>query len=174
MLIHTPSDSDILTFQQHEQSFYWSACFENLLRKYGVIPWSCESEASAYRIYRGLRQSLYKRLFVSCCKIQDFKFDQKYSVISAFSSLLYVPKDQRIHALDLCWEYLAPGGVLVIFEAMKTDLKNKDYAVQFSSEEIDAILGKFGQIHRIGVTEICAISAVEAKENSVFRFVVKQ
>jgi hypothetical protein len=47
MIIHTPSDSDILAIQQHEEAFYWSACCENLLRKHGVIPWSCEGEPNA-------------------------------------------------------------------------------------------------------------------------------
>lgn len=130
--------------------------------------------ASAYRIYRGLRQKLYNRFFVSGSKMQDFNFDQKYSVISAFSTLLYIPKDQRIRALTRCWENLAPGGVLVIFEALKATPTNKDYAIQFSADEIDSLLGQFGQVHRIGATEICAISAADAKESSVFRIVVKQ
>ncbi|WKB54621.1 class I SAM-dependent methyltransferase [Eleftheria terrae] len=129
--------------------------------------------ASAYRIYRGLRDKLYNRFFVSGSKMQDFRFDQSYSVISSFSTLLYVPRDQRIPTLERCWEHLAPGGVMVIFEAPKANPKNKDYGVQFTAAELDDVLGRFGEVHRVGATEICTISAEEAKENSVFRVVAK-
>jgi len=60
--------------------------------------------AGSYKVYRGLREKLYNRFFISNKKIQDFRFDQKYSVISAFSTLLYVPKEQRMSALQKCWE----------------------------------------------------------------------
>ncbi len=129
--------------------------------------------AGAYRIYRGLRDKLYNRFFISNLKMQDFRFDQKYSLISAFSTFLYVPKEQRMPALQNCWENLEHGGVLVIFEVLKSDLKNKDYAVQFTASEIDAMLGQFGDVGRISATEMQQCSREAAKENSVIRFVVK-
>jgi hypothetical protein len=130
--------------------------------------------ANAYRIYRGLRKSLRNRFFFSAGKMQDFSFDQTYSVMSAFSTLLYIPKEDRMAALRRCWEKLDRGGVMVIFEALKASPKNKDYAIQFTAAELDATLGEFGTVQRIGATEICPVSSEEAKENSVFRFVVKE
>ena len=129
--------------------------------------------AGAGRLYRDLRASLQGRFFFSLNPAQAFPFDRSFSVITFMSSLLYVPKDEREALIDRCWEHLEPGGILVIYEALRSDPPVKDDAIQFTAAELDSFLSRWGEVHRHSGTSIRPVTADEAAEHTIFRVVAK-
>lgn len=127
----------------------------------------------ALRMYRSLREELFGRFFFSLARAQEFEFDDDYSLVSLLSSLLYIPQEHRVPVLDRAWESLERGGVLVVYEVLKAHAGGKDHEIQFTSQELDQLLGRYGSVERIGATGIRSLTPEEAGESSIFRIVAK-
>jgi hypothetical protein len=138
-----------------------------------AVDFNTSQTSQAGCLYRAFRDQFYGRFFYACKRMEEFTFDRKYELITALSSVLYAPHDKTLHIMDNFWENLAPGGVMILFELPKGDPNNKDYNAQFTSQEMERMMGKYGEVFRYSRTSLVPFSAKEAELTPVFRAVVK-
>jgi SAM-dependent methyltransferase len=127
----------------------------------------------AGNLYRAFHRGLEGRFFHCTVKMQDFDFAGGYNVITSVSAFLYVPRELREAALEKAWSALRPGGVMVIFEVPKANPKYKDYDIQFTADEIDGLLSRYGEVHRYNATYAAKFTKEQAGEKPIFRAVAK-
>jgi predicted O-methyltransferase YrrM len=128
--------------------------------------------AGALRMYRALAP-LRGRLQMALGRAEHHDFAAPATVVTMMSSLLYVPREHRRTVLDRSWDALESGGLLVIYEVLRADPPMTDDAVQYTAAELDAELGRYGTVVRLGATTLQEQSAAEAGEATVFRVVAK-
>jgi hypothetical protein len=127
----------------------------------------------ALRMYRALGPELRGRLGMALDRAEAHEFGSPVTCVTMMSSLLYVPKERRRHLLDKSWDALVSGGLLIVYEVLRSDPPAKDDAIQYTASTIDAELGRYGPVVRLGATTLRELSVDEAGEATVFRIVVK-
>lgn len=141
---------------------------------------NCEPLAASLplnrRLYRWFEPWLRDRYKVCPSPAQDFPFDEEFDVVSAFASLLYVPREKRAETLERAWNALRPGGVFVIHENIKRPLfAERDYFdIMFTVEELEAELSRFGRIDYYRSTDIMPMTREQTGDLTVFRVVQKK
>jgi hypothetical protein len=124
-------------------------------------------------LYRGLRHALAGRFGCWYGPSQEYQSPASLDVVSFIGSLLYVPREHTRTALDRAWDSLAPGGILVVHENIKSPAYKADYDKMFTVEEIDSLLSSYGEITRYATMSPDRLSQREAADGSVYRVVVK-
>ena len=126
-------------------------------------------------MYRGNLHALRSRLRFWQGTIESYPFDETVDLITMIGSLLYVPEKWRQAILERSWLRLAPGGVLIVHENIKssTFAASPDYGLMFSVRELDDLLARYGKIDRYLSTAIARIDQEKAGERTVFRVVKK-
>jgi len=130
--------------------------------------------SQSLNLYRAFRPELHGRFKIASVPMEMFPFDRQYNLITAISSLLYCPKQDWKGLVQKCWEHLAPGGALIIFELPKGNPKNPHFKVQFTAEELEAELGQYSEIFRYGATSLRLLTDREAAPIPTFRAIVKK
>jgi SAM-dependent methyltransferase len=102
---------------------------------------------------------------------QEFAFPEQVDLVSYVGSLLYVPREHLRRCLDRAWEALRPGGILVIHENIRDPKYVRDFRFMFSVEEIDAELGRLGEVQRYLSTRPQPVRKEDAAAKTVFRVV---
>lgn len=125
-------------------------------------------------MFRELFPHLDSRFQFSLGAAEDFDFRGRFDLVTFVGSLLYVPFDKRLPTLQKCWDALKPGGLLVVHENIKAPSYVRDHDIMFTVDEIDDLLGRFGDIRRFASAELRSLSRNEAAAKSVFRAVQKQ
>jgi SAM-dependent methyltransferase len=126
------------------------------------------NESLAALLREGLGEASGKFRFARC-PAQDHRFDEQVDLVSYVGSLLYVPREQLRTCLDRAWEALRPGGILVVHENIRDPKYVRDFKYMFTVEEIDAELGRYGEIRRFASNRECELSRDDAGAKTVFR-----
>lgn len=127
----------------------------------------------AARLYADFAKNLAGRFGFHCQPAEELAYHGEYDAISFVGSLLYVPKDQLRRTVEQAWTAIAPGGVLIVHENIKHPRFTNDYNIMFTVEEIDELLGQYGEIHRYASKLTQALSKEMAADKTVFRVVQK-
>lgn len=125
-------------------------------------------------LYADLSPQLAGRFSFACQSAQDYVYDDSFDVVSFVGSLLYVPKDQLDATLARAWDAVAPGGVLIVHENIKHPRFERDYDLMFTVDEIDNLLGQFGEIHRYASQYTQQLTKQQTGDKTVFRVVQKR
>jgi SAM-dependent methyltransferase len=127
------------------------------------------------KMYRGNLHALRRRLRFWQGAIESYPFDETFDVVTKIASLHLVPAPQRKAVLDRTWSVLAPGGLLVIHENIKSPAFEAlpYYDLMFSVEELDALLSQFGKIERYLSTAVARVDQDKAGARTIFRVVKK-
>ncbi len=128
--------------------------------------------AGALRMYGAFAPQLRGRMRMAVERAEVHEFEPA-TIVTMLSSLLYVPRDQRRAVLDRSWDCLDRGGILVVYEVLRTRPPGKDDAVQYTAAEIDKTLQRYGSVVRLSATTLRELSVQEAGQTSVFRVVAK-
>jgi len=125
------------------------------------------------RLGRFFGERVQDRLELRISRAEDFRYPGAFDLITFIGSLLYVPREARQQVIASAFDALAPGGLLVVHENIKSPTYTKDFDVMFSVEEIDALLGNHGRIERYLSTATRAVTREAAGSKTVFRSVRK-
>lgn len=118
-------------------------------------------------------QKKYLHITVSA---EGYSFNQqKYDVIMALGSLLFINKKFLNKFLDSCWKSLNKGGLLVLHENIKSKkYKSKEYySNMFTEYELDLLLSQFGPIRYFSSHAFREINAKDTKDLTLFRVLEK-
>jgi SAM-dependent methyltransferase len=126
-------------------------------------------------MYRGNLHALRRRLRFWQGAIESYPFDETFDVVTKIGSLLLVPAPQRKAVLDRTWSVLAPGGLLIIHETIKSPTFEtmSYYDLMFNVEELDTLLSQFGKIERYLSTAVARVDQDKAGARTIFRVVKK-
>jgi hypothetical protein len=124
-------------------------------------------------LYRGLRTELAGRFRLWLGGSEAYRANGTVHVASFIGSLLYIPKDQTMTALEHAWESLESDGILVVHENIRHPRFTADYERMFTVEELDAMLERFGAIERVHQTACQSTTLRQAGERTVYRVVRK-
>lgn len=119
---------------------------------------------------RGLAKSNYQFCLSSA---EEFGFSEDYDAVLFMGSLLYVKKNRLHDTLVRAYEALRPGGLVIVYENIKTDPSHKDSGYMFTVKDLDSALGQFGIIARFEATTAAPVSEQNADDRPVFRVVQK-
>src|SRR5690606_19840358 len=125
------------------------------------------------RLGRFFGERVQDRLELRISRAEDFRYPGAFDLITFIGSLLYVPREARQQVIASAFDALAPGGLLVVHENIKSPTYTMDFDVMFSVEEIDALLGNHGRIERYLSTATRAVTREAAGSKTVFRSVRK-
>lgn len=128
----------------------------------------------AGNLYSFYREQLKGRFVFSFGSGNTYSFEQANDVIIMISSFLYVDRDIQPKMLQQAWDSLTPGGLLIVFENIKNPTYVRDYKFMFTSEELDNLLGTFGQVQYYLPNALLPATASEAEKTVVFRVVQKK
>jgi hypothetical protein len=127
----------------------------------------------AARMYADLVPALAGRFLFELGPAQTYVFDRSYDVVSYVGSLLYVPKNLLQATIERAWNAVAPGGILVVHENIKNPSYTRDYDVMFLTDEIDALMGRFGEVNRFASQYTQPLTKEQTGDKTVFRTVQK-
>jgi SAM-dependent methyltransferase len=128
------------------------------------------NESLAALLREGLGEASGKFRFTRC-PAQEHRFGEQVDLVSYVGSLLYVPREYLGTCLDRAWEALRPGGMLVVHENIRDPKYVRDFKYMFSVGEIDAALGRYGEIRRFASTRQQELGMEDAASKTVFRVV---
>lgn len=132
--------------------------------------------ANAYfadRMHRELGESLRGRATHVVGKI-DLYEPEPCDVVSAFGSLLYLPREEFAPSLDRMWEALRPGGVLVLHENLRDESETyRDHQYMFLPDELKGYMDRYGTVEFFDTMRMRTLPAQTAGDQSVFRYVRK-
>ena len=103
-------------------------------------------------------------------------WEEPQDVVTALGSLLYLPREESTSVLDRAWDCLRSGGLLIVHENIRQDAfkgRSNDYDIMFTTEEIDALLGRFGPVRRFASSGPTEVARDKAGQRAVFRVVQK-
>jgi SAM-dependent methyltransferase len=148
-------------------------CLDGRLRidRAVVIDASPSFRATAEAIMRHL--DLRGRLECVTATGEEFAFGRRFDAISYISSLLHVRKDRLPATVERAWDALSPGGILVIWENVRSasSVTQSDY--MFTATSLDAELGRFGEIRYFSSTAAMEVAPDKVGDQAVFRVVRK-
>ena len=104
---------------------------------------------------------------------QDHAFDGHADLITAFSSLLYVPRGELLPSLDRAWQSLNPGGMMVIYEHIKHPRFVRDHDWMFEKEELETLMHRFGDFKCVSGSSLVPMDNEVVGEKSVYRVLRK-
>lgn len=140
---------------------------------------NCEPLAAslplARRLYRSFEPWLRGRFKLCPSPAQDFPFAEPCDIVSAFASLLYIPRASLAATLDRAWGALRPGGLLVVHENIQRPCfaQKAYYGDMFTVEELEGYLSRFGPIEYYRSSDIGRMERHAVGDLTVFRVVRK-
>lgn len=106
---------------------------------------------------------------------QDYPFAEPCDVVSAFGSLLFLPRDMLDTTLGRAWDALRPGGILVVHENIRRPRfqQTNYYGKMFTVAELESHLSRFGRIEYYRSTDIEPMMRLLVGDRTVFRVIRK-
>lgn len=136
---------------------------------------SRENLPLARHLYAWFHTSLQSRFKFYPAPAQSLQYTASVDLVSAFAALLFVPRHQLGATLQNAWDALRSGGLLVIHENIKRDhfRRMSYYHQMFTAQELDAELGRFGEVHRFRSSDLKNLTRDEAGDLTVYRVLCK-
>lgn len=128
----------------------------------------------AGHLYSFYREQLKDRFTFSLGAGETYTSPQKNDVVTLLGSLLYADKAVQPLILQKAWDSLTPGGLLIVHENIKSPTYVRDYTYMFTPEELDGMLGKFGEVQYYFSNALLPTTAEHAKTSTDFRIVQKR
>ncbi|MFI4994907.1 MAG: SAM-dependent methyltransferase [Hyphomicrobiales bacterium] len=113
------------------------------------------------------------RFELATASAEDFRFQRRFDAISYISSLLHVRKDALSATVGRAWSALNLGGVLIVWENIRSPASVTQAEYMFTPGSIDAELRRLGPIRYFLTTAAKEIPADKVGDQTVFRVVQK-
>lgn len=116
------------------------------------------------------------RFRLAIASSENFEYGEPVDVVIFLHMLLLIDRGRLPQVLDLAWNALRPGGLMIFLEYPKGDSSRSlsYYEKMFTPQELEEAIGGFGEIHRYHQKEARVIGASEAGNNPIFRVIQKQ
>jgi len=104
---------------------------------------------------------------------EEFAFGRRFDAISYISSLLHVRKDALRATVDRAFEALAPGGLLIVWENVRSASSATQSDYMFTATSLDTELARLGTVRYFPSTAAMEIPRDKVGDQAVFRVVQK-